>query len=151
MRHYCACFHSTSSTMWLNESIFTKQQFFCSIFFDKDQLHSTSLDSTRLTQQGGQATRFFPRFCRVKNRVKKRVVLPGPNPCPLYLLAKKIQRCSFISRCGGKLSKILIKDKGKNGNGVKEKSLLHYFSTTKRIDRIQSRCTQYGEAKVLMA
>ena len=44
-RRYCACFHSTSSTRWPNGSIFTQQQFFCSIFVTKIKLHSTSLDS----------------------------------------------------------------------------------------------------------
>ena len=32
MRRYCACFHSTSSAWWANGSIFTQQEFFCSIF-----------------------------------------------------------------------------------------------------------------------
>ena len=61
-RRYCACFHSTCSTRWPNGSIFTQQQLFSSIFLTKIKLHSTSLDSTRLTQQGGQTARFFPRF-----------------------------------------------------------------------------------------
>ena len=61
-RRYCACFHSTCSTRWPNGSIFTQQQIFCSIFLTKIKLHSTSLDSTRLTQQGGQTARIFPRF-----------------------------------------------------------------------------------------
>jgi len=46
MRRYCACFHWTSSIRWPNDSIFTQQQFFCSIFLTKIKLHSTSLDST---------------------------------------------------------------------------------------------------------
>ena len=58
-RRYCACVHSTCSTRWPNGSIFTQQQFFCSNFLTKIKLHSTSLDSTRLTQQGGQTARFF--------------------------------------------------------------------------------------------
>ena len=61
MRRYCTCFHSTCSTRWPNGSIVTQQQFFCSIFLTKIKLHSTSLDSTRLTQQDGQTARFFPR------------------------------------------------------------------------------------------
>ena len=48
--------------MWQNGSIFTQQQFFRPIFLTKIKLHSTSLDSTRLTQQGGHAARLFPRF-----------------------------------------------------------------------------------------
>ena len=59
---YCACFHSTFSTRWPNGSIFPQQQLFCAIFLTKIKLHSTSLNSTQLTQQGGQTARFFPRF-----------------------------------------------------------------------------------------
>ena len=47
-RRYCACFHSTCSTRWPNGSIFTQQQFFCSIFLQRSyftQQHSTPLDS----------------------------------------------------------------------------------------------------------
>ena len=62
MRRCCACFHSTSSTRWPNGSIFTQQQFFCSNFFTKIKLHSTSFDFTRLTQQGGQKARICARF-----------------------------------------------------------------------------------------
>ena len=66
MRRYCACLQSTSSTRWPNESIFTQQQFFCSIFLTKIKLHSTSPDSSRLIQQGGQSARIFPRFLSSK-------------------------------------------------------------------------------------
>ena len=47
-RRYCACFHSTCSTRWPDGSIFTEQQFFCSICLTKinfTQHHSTPLDS----------------------------------------------------------------------------------------------------------
>ena len=70
-RRYCACFHSTCSTRWPNGSIFTQQQLFSSIFLTKIKLHSTSLDSTRLTQQGGQTARFFPRFLSSKKLSEK--------------------------------------------------------------------------------
>ena len=70
-RRYCACFHSTCSTRWPNGSIFIQQQFFCSIFLTKIKLHSTSLDSTRLTQQGGQTARLFPRFLLSKYSSEK--------------------------------------------------------------------------------
>ena len=39
-----------------------RQQVFRSIFSTMIKLHSTSLDSTQLTQQGDQTARFFPRF-----------------------------------------------------------------------------------------
>ena len=72
VRRYCACFHSTSSTRWQNCSIFTQQQFFCSIVLIKIKLYSTSLDSTRLTQQGGQTARIFARFFgRIKQSSEK--------------------------------------------------------------------------------
>ena len=81
-RRYCACFHSTCSTRWPNGSIFTQQQFFCSIFLTKIKLHSTSLDSTRLhsthSTRWPNGSIFSSIFCRVKNRVKNRVVWPGP-------------------------------------------------------------------------
>ena len=70
-RRYCAYFHSTCSTRWPNGSIFTQQQFFCSIFLTKIKLHSTSLDSTRLTQQGGQTARFFLDFLSSKKSGEK--------------------------------------------------------------------------------
>ena len=70
-RRYCACFHSTCSTRWPNGSIFTQQQLFSSIFLTKIKLHSTSLDSTRLTQQGGQTARFFPRSLSSKKSSEK--------------------------------------------------------------------------------
>lgn len=73
MRHYCACFHLTSSLMWPNESIFTQQQFFCSIFLTKIKLHSTSLDSNPLTQQGGQMAQFFLRFLSSKKSSQKSI------------------------------------------------------------------------------
>ena len=71
IRRYCACFHSTFSTRWPNGSIFTQQQFFCSIFLIKIKLHSASLDSTRITQQGGQTARFFARFLSSKRSSEK--------------------------------------------------------------------------------
>ena len=77
-RRYCACFHSTCSTRWPNGSIFTQQQLVSSIFFDKDQtsLNITRLHSTHSTRWPNGSI-FSSIFCRVKNRVKNRVVWPG--------------------------------------------------------------------------
>ena len=79
-RRYCACFRSTCSTRWPNGSIFTQQQLFSSIFFDKDQtsLNITRLHSTHSTRWPNGSI-FSSIFCRVKNRVKNRVVWPGPK------------------------------------------------------------------------
>ena len=77
-RRYCACFHSTCSTRWPNSSIFTQQQFFCSIFLKRSnftQHHSTPLDSLNKVAKWLD---FFLDFCRVENRVKNRVVWPVP-------------------------------------------------------------------------
>jgi len=71
VRRYCTCFHSTSSTRWPNSSIFTQQQFFCSILLTKIKLRSTSLDVTRLTQQVGQTARFLLDFLSSKNSSEK--------------------------------------------------------------------------------
>ena len=84
-RRYCACFHSTCSTRWPNGSIFTQQQLFSSIFLTKIKLHLTSLDSTRLhsthSTRWPNGSIFSLIFCRVKNRVKNRVVWPGHYAC----------------------------------------------------------------------
>ena len=83
MRRYCACFHSTSSTWWPNESIFIQRLFFCANIFYFTQHHSTPLDS--LNKLAIQLDFSFD-FCRVKNRVKNLVFWPGPKPliCEFY-------------------------------------------------------------------
>ena len=96
-RRYCACFHSTCSTRWPNGSIFTQQQFFCSIFMTKIKLHSTSLDSIRLTQQGGQTDRFFLDFLLSKKSSEKSSRLARAlNYCVLQFTV--MQRVVFNSR-----------------------------------------------------
>ena len=56
-------------------------------FLTKIKLYLTSLNSTRFTQQGGQTAQFISRFfCRVKDRVKNRVVWPGPYISSCYAI-----------------------------------------------------------------
>ena len=67
----CACFHSTCSTRWPNGSIFTQQQFFCSIFLTKinfTQHHSTPLDSLNKV---AKRLDFSPDFLLSKNSSEK--------------------------------------------------------------------------------
>ena len=62
MRRYCACFHLTSSRRWPNGSIFTQQQFFCSIFWQRsNSLNITRLHSTHSTRwpDDSMFARFF--------------------------------------------------------------------------------------------
>ena len=81
MRCNNACFLLTYSTRWPNESIFTQEQFFCSIFVDKDEisLNITQIHSTHSTRWPNSS--IFPSIFR---RVKNRAVRSGP-----YLFKKQ--------------------------------------------------------------
>ena len=78
-RRYCACFHLTSSTRWPNESISLNNNSYAQFFWQRSnfsQHHSTPLDSLK---EVAKRLDLSLDFCRVKIRVKNRVVWSGPK------------------------------------------------------------------------